>query len=193
MKWKFSHLWLHYSFTFPGQCPCAWGSELKRPRSDLYPVESAFGKLSTLPFSTFLTSRVFPASESRALLILPGKESAFEFHFLIGLPSLQRTLPLGPYFPTVSIILFFYFFSFIFISWRLITLQYCSGFCHTLTWISHGLSIILIHLFSCLSLWSLFSWQLLLWVYSSKCVYRANELMSARTGALLFFFFIDFY
>ena len=24
------------------------------------------------------------------------------------------------------------FFSFIFISWRLITLQYCSGFCHTL-------------------------------------------------------------
>ena len=27
---------------------------------------------------------------------------------------------------------------FIFISWRLITLQYCSGFCHTLTWISHG-------------------------------------------------------
>ena len=27
----------------------------------------------------------------------------------------------------------FYFFSFIFISWKLITLQYCSGFCHTLT------------------------------------------------------------
>ena len=25
------------------------------------------------------------------------------------------------------------FFSFIFISWRQITLQYCSGFCHTLT------------------------------------------------------------
>ena len=31
-----------------------------------------------------------------------------------------------------------YIFSFIFISWRLITLQYCSGFCHTLTWISYG-------------------------------------------------------
>ena len=30
------------------------------------------------------------------------------------------------------------FFSFIFISWRLITSQYFSGFCHTLTWISHG-------------------------------------------------------
>ena len=33
---------------------------------------------------------------------------------------------------------FFFSFSFIFISWRLITLQYCSGFCHTLARISHG-------------------------------------------------------
>ena len=31
----------------------------------------------------------------------------------------------------------FFFFPFIFISWRLITLQYWSGFCHTMTWISH--------------------------------------------------------
>ena len=30
-------------------------------------------------------------------------------------------------------VFFLSFFSFIFISWRLITLQYCSGFCHTLT------------------------------------------------------------
>ena len=35
-----------------------------------------------------------------------------------------------------------FFFSFIFISWRLITLQYCSGLCHTLTWISHGFTCI---------------------------------------------------
>ena len=34
------------------------------------------------------------------------------------------------------------FFSFIFISWRLITLQYCSGFSHTLTWISHGFTCV---------------------------------------------------
>ena len=27
---------------------------------------------------------------------------------------------------------------FICFNWRLITLQYCGGFCHTLTWISHG-------------------------------------------------------
>ena len=35
-----------------------------------------------------------------------------------------------------------FFFSFIFISWRLTTLQYCIGFCHTLTWISHGFTCI---------------------------------------------------
>ena len=37
---------------------------------------------------------------------------------------------------------FLLFFSFIFISWRLIILQYCSGFCHTLTWIHHGFTCI---------------------------------------------------
>ena len=36
----------------------------------------------------------------------------------------------------------FFFFSFIFISWRLITSQHFSGFCHTLTWISHGVTCI---------------------------------------------------
>ena len=34
------------------------------------------------------------------------------------------------------------FFPFIFISWRLITLQYGSGSCHTLTWISLGYTCI---------------------------------------------------
>ena len=46
-----------------------------------------------------------------------------------------------------AISLFFFFlykiFSFFFfISWRLITLQYCSGFCHTLKWISHGFTCV---------------------------------------------------
>ena len=35
-----------------------------------------------------------------------------------------------------------FFFFIYFISWRLITLQYCSVFCHTLTWISHGFTCI---------------------------------------------------
>ena len=30
------------------------------------------------------------------------------------------------------------FFKFTYFNWKLITLQYCSGFYHTLTWISHG-------------------------------------------------------
>ena len=33
---------------------------------------------------------------------------------------------------------FFFFNQLIYFNWRLITLQYCSGFCHTLTWISQG-------------------------------------------------------
>ena len=37
--------------------------------------------------------------------------------------------------------LFIYFFIYFHI-WRLITLQYCSGFCHTLTWISHGFTCV---------------------------------------------------
>ena len=36
----------------------------------------------------------------------------------------------------------FFFFPIVFISWRLITLQYCSGFCHTLTWISRGFTCV---------------------------------------------------
>ena len=43
---------------------------------------------------------------------------------------------------THAYIAIIFFFSFIFISWRLITLQHCSGFCHTLTWISHGFTCI---------------------------------------------------
>ena len=41
-----------------------------------------------------------------------------------------------------SFYLFIYLFWVIFISWRLTTLQYCSGFCHTLTWISHGFTCV---------------------------------------------------
>ena len=35
------------------------------------------------------------------------------------------------------------FFKFIYFNWRLVTLQYCSGFCHTLTWINHGYTCVL--------------------------------------------------
>ena len=42
----------------------------------------------------------------------------------------------------IWLVLSTFFFSSIFISWRLIALQYCSGFCHTLTWISHEVTCI---------------------------------------------------
>ena len=40
------------------------------------------------------------------------------------------------------LVFYLFIFPFIFISWRLITLQYCSGFCRTLTRISHGFTCI---------------------------------------------------
>ena len=39
-------------------------------------------------------------------------------------------------------ILFFFFNLFIYFNWSLITLQYCDGFCHTSTWISHRCSCV---------------------------------------------------
>ena len=38
---------------------------------------------------------------------------------------------------------FFFFFKINWFNWRLITLQYCGGFCHTLTWISHRCTCVL--------------------------------------------------
>ena len=63
--------------------------------------------------------------------------------------STKESVSLSPFCVCVCLFLVFFFsvcfvfyFPFIFISWRLITLQYCSGFCHTLTWISHGFTCI---------------------------------------------------
>ena len=43
---------------------------------------------------------------------------------------------------SLSLFTFLFIYLFIFISWRLINLQYCSGFCHTLKWISHGFTCV---------------------------------------------------
>ena len=51
-------------------------------------------------------------------------------------------MSLIPYKPCIHVHYLLTFFFIYFIHWRLITLQYCSGFCHTLTWISHGFTCV---------------------------------------------------
>ena len=58
-------------------------------------------------------------------------------HQLTFLPCVGRFPFLHTSLTVVVCRLFFFFFS-----WRLITLQYCSGFCHPLTRISHGFTCI---------------------------------------------------
>ena len=55
-------------------------------------------------------------------------------------PCVCLDIPLKTFHGTkhVPFTVIFFFNLFIYFHWRLITLQYCSVFCHTLTWISHG-------------------------------------------------------
>ena len=82
----------------------------------------------------------------------------------------------------MSFFLFVCLFLFFF-SWRLITLQYCSGFCHTLTWISLG--------YTCISpsqspLTSLSTPSL--WVFP---VYQVRALVSCIQPGLVICFTLD--
>ena len=71
------------------------------------------------------------------------------------------------------------FYLFFFIHWRLITLQYCSGFCHTLTWISHG--------FICIPHPTSLSTRSL-WVFP---VHQARALVSCIQPGLVICFTLD--
>ena len=64
-----------------------------------------------------------------------SKESACNSEDLGSIPESQRSPGEGHGNPLQCS----FFKKFIYFNWRLITLQYCSGFCHTLTWISHVL------------------------------------------------------
>ena len=71
-------------------------------------------------------------------LLIAKKESYLRNHCPIqGHEDLALCFLLGTFIFIYFFLIFIYLFIY-FISWRLITLQYCSGFCHTLTWISHG-------------------------------------------------------
>ena len=79
-----------------------------------------------------------------------GEKTRYWWHEACFFLAINWNLSKGANYRTVclpTITLFdqsipFFFSPFIFISWRLITLQYCSGFCHTLTWITHGFTCI---------------------------------------------------
>ena len=108
-------LWL-----FPGYCLTCLASSTV----DCSFLETCVG--SGAPLSRF---SVFVVVYQHSLLAFFVDSSSFPQTLITG-------VPLGLVLRT------FLFFSFIFISWRLITLQYCSGFCHTLTWISHGFTCV---------------------------------------------------
>ena len=61
---------------------------------------------------------------------------------IIHKKSWKQWLILFFFFFASSVGRFIFFFPIIFINWRLIALQYCRGFCHTLTWISHGFTCV---------------------------------------------------
>ena len=55
----------------------------------------------------------------------------------------------GPTLAQGSLFFSIQFFKFIYFNWRLIALKYCVGFCHTLTWISHGCTVFKEHYLFC--------------------------------------------
>ena len=78
-----------------------------------------------------------PAYMWRILRWHSGKESACKCRRCKGcrfIPGLGRY----PGVENATCHFLFFFNVFIYFNWRLISLQYCSGFCRTLTWISHG-------------------------------------------------------
>ena len=83
---------------------------------------------------------------SSALMVLSARVSDPLVKYTRSGPSACRakyfTLPSSTGKITYFFFQLWHFFPFIFISWRLITLQYCSGFCHILTWISHGFTCV---------------------------------------------------
>ena len=84
--------------------------------------------VSLLGYVTVLLIFVFPSAVPGEQLILSPAAAAAAAKSLQECWSSYTTELVNATPP----ILPFIFFSFIFISWRLITLQYCSGFCHTL-------------------------------------------------------------
>ena len=100
---------------FPGQ---EYWSGLPFPSSGHLPISGMESASPALAGGFFITA---PPGKPRQSVIYPYGLKA-KSHFWLGRYPLQL----------IQLLLCCCFFPFIFINWRLITLQYCSGFCHTL-------------------------------------------------------------
>ena len=67
-------------------------------------------------------------------------ELALVIYFTHSINSVCMSIPIAQFLllPLPS----FFKKNLIYLNWKLITLQYCSGFCHILTWISHGVTCV---------------------------------------------------
>ena len=89
-----------------------------------FPLVSTFSFLSSSIFYS-----IFVETASKVFKVVAFYFIVFLFYFILGRRNGWQPTPVLLFF-NLEQILFIYFP--IFISWRLITLQYCSGFCHTL-------------------------------------------------------------
>ena len=120
-------------------CLCLYSCPADRFISTVF-LDSIYMHIYTVFAFFFLTNFTLLWTDSRFILLTTNDPVLFLFYGWV--------IFLCIYVPQLLLLFFFFgtttsFFSpFIFISWGLITLQYCSGFCHTLTWISHGFTCV---------------------------------------------------
>ena len=115
-------------------------------------IYRSFLQLCLLPITSnpfqFDNVKTFPSWNSSAILCQPkisrdpsvSLKEASSLEMYLELPAKDKFFFFFFFFEISFLLFFFYLFYLFFL--RLITLQYCSGFCHTLTWISHGFTCI---------------------------------------------------
>ena len=115
-------------------CPLSWWCYLTISSSATHfsSCPQSFPPLGSLPMSRLFIAGGQSIGASASASVLPMNIQGWLPLGLTGLILLSKW---------VSFFFFFLVFL-IFISWRLIILQYWSGFCHTLTWISHGFTCV---------------------------------------------------
>ena len=109
-----SHSWWGYYEKWPSQC------EFPHTQSESPPMTYLHNIL--IAYIPFITIWYCPWMCTLGFICLSALEMWVAIFVLL-------TAPLATLFKN---------FLFIYFNWRLITLQYCTGFCHTLTWISYG-------------------------------------------------------